>query len=162
MNVTIRFILVLTAIFVLYQVQYIKASTAHQSNSNITKLTNHYNDGILLFDVHTVPEIVHVGDSLMITATLANNSPNSITFLSHVCNEQQVSVQFSNNNNVIKQSKNPCIALASLTTLNPGENMTVQAPGSHGIIYRATATGRTDAVLTFYYRLHQQSEQHIL
>jgi hypothetical protein len=155
MKVSISFILVLTAFFVLYQVQYAKASTGHESN-------NSSNDNILLFDAHTIPETVHVGDSFLIVATVVNDSPTSITFLSHVCNEQQLSIQFSKNNNIIKQFKNPCIALASLITLNPGESITVQAPGNHGIIYSATAPGRADAVLKFYYRLHQQSEQHFL
>jgi hypothetical protein len=153
MKVSISFILVLTAFFVLYQIQYVKASTGHESNNS---------SNILLFDVHTVPEIVHIGDNFIIVATVVNDSPNSITFLSHVCNEQQLSVEFSNNNNIIKQSKNPCIAFASLITINPGENMTVQAPGNHGIIYSATAPGRADAVLKFYYRLHQRSEPHFL
>jgi hypothetical protein len=43
--------------------------------------------------------------------------------------------------------------------MNPGENVTVQAPGTHDIIYNATAAGLTDATVTFYYKTHQQGKK---
>jgi hypothetical protein len=157
-------ILIATTILVLYLL-FVDTSTAQPFNNTITTTNqNHhiYNDDILLFNIYTVPEIVHVGDTFIIKATIANDSPNSITFLSDVCNEQQLSVQFTNNN-VIKQFKNPCNALPAIITLNPGENMTLQAPGSHGILYRATAASLTNATLTFYYKTpNLQGEKHIV
>ena len=140
---TIRtsFILIATIVLLLHEVQYVDASTTQVFNSTITMTNqNHHirNNDLLFFNIHTIPEIVHVGDTFVIKATVANDSPNSITFLSNVCDEQQLSAQFKNNN-VIRQFKNPCNALAALITLNPGENTTVQAPGIHGIIYRAAA-----------------------
>jgi hypothetical protein len=116
-----------------------------------------HQNNIQLSEIHTEPQIVHVNDNFTIKATVINNSPSTIRFYSPICGEKPLSVEF--NKNVVKHFKSPCIAMASLITLKPGEKQSIQSPGFLGVVFKAISAGLTNAVIVFHYGISQDYTQ---
>lgn len=110
---------------------------------------------IELTNIHTSPSNVHVGDSILINATIINNSPNTISF-NNGC-MSPLSATFDKNMGISHAMG--CFAIY-IQNLKPGENTTVVGP-SNSISYIANSTGTTDANVTFSYTMENKSQNTI-
>jgi hypothetical protein len=109
------------------------------------------NNGIVLANIQTEPQIVIVGNTFRIGATVINDSPHTITFIGGPC-DSPLSTTFDRN--VLVQHGPQCYSVAQLVKLTPGQEASVTGP-SIGTIYKAISAGQTTAIVTFHYYVTQ-------
>ncbi len=132
-------------------------STAYLSIFNSTIAFGDENrNNIELVDPQTQPSSIHVGDSFKLSVLVVNNSPDTIRFYGGC--SSPLSASFDKNvvgvDNLVA-----CLALTNIT-LKPGEKMTVAGPSSN-ISYTASATGITNATLSFSYQIGENTSKTI-
>lgn len=110
-------------------------------NSNLKATTS----DISVSNFQIVPSPVHVGNSLEISATMTNNSPNPISY-GLGCSFSPLSATFDKNVHT-STGGNACNSVG-LATLNPREKTQITGP-SVDTTYTAIGTGPTKAKITF-------------
>ncbi len=108
-------------------------------------------NGVQIQNIKIQPSTIKVGDNFNITATLVNNSTDTISV--HNDCLSPFSVTFSH---ATVDVEKPCIYFAISKLIKPGENITVTGPGSN-IAYRATDAGVANATITFSYTDENQT-----
>ncbi|MDE1818772.1 MAG: hypothetical protein KGI19_09240 [Thaumarchaeota archaeon] len=108
-------------------------------------------NGVQIQNIQVKPPIIKVGDNFNITATLVNNSTDTISV--HNDCLAPFSVTFSHATIDVEK---PCIYFAISKFIKPGENITVSGPGSN-IAYLATDAGVANATITFSYTDENQT-----
>jgi hypothetical protein len=139
-----------------YQSAYAQMTFGSNTNSNFQAPCIGCGQGVQLVNLHTIPSIVIVGNTFKIGATVINDSPHTITFVSGPC-DSPLSTTFDRN--VLVQHGPPCLAASHfelqpgvhLVKLKPGQEASVTGP-SIGTIYKAISAGQTTAILTFHYQ----------
>ncbi|MDQ6666930.1 MAG: hypothetical protein M3Y53_01740 [Thermoproteota archaeon] len=122
-------------------------TTVHKTPSKTT--TAHHVKGVKIFRVHTVPSKVAVGNTFGLRGIVFNNSTATITFANGTCTSP-LSITF--NKNVVTEPRATTASCnAQQVTLKPGEQSPIVSPNLSGIAYRATASGMTNATMTFKY-----------
>ncbi|MGI0062820.1 MAG: hypothetical protein ACREBA_10255, partial [Nitrosotalea sp.] len=107
--------------------------------------------GVQIQNIQVRPSIIKVGDNFNITATLVNNSTDTISV--HNDCLSPFSVTFSH---ATVDVEKPCIYFAISKLIKPGESITVSGPGSN-IAYRATDAGIANATIAFSYTDENQT-----
>ncbi|MER5175837.1 MAG: hypothetical protein ABJB76_04265 [Candidatus Nitrosocosmicus sp.] len=105
--------------------------------------------GITISQINTNPLVVHKQNNFKITATIINNSPNTIKFVGPVCGNSPLTTTFNKNVNVHPSGINKCNAI-QITTLPPAGKATVAGP-DNTFVYTAIGIGKTQASITFHY-----------
>lgn len=120
--------------------------------SSTTLTSDHLIKGVKLLHVHTYkPSVVTVGSTFGLQAIVYNNSSSTITFADGTYTSQ-LSVRFNKNVMIEPQpAAASCKALPRSVALKPGEQLPISSPNLSGIAYRATASGMTNATMTFKY-----------
>jgi hypothetical protein len=108
--------------------------------------------GIKILNVHTKPLTVAVGNTISIRGTVLNNSSATITFANGTCTPP-LSIDFNKNVMMENQGIAMCETLPQQVTLKPGEKSTILSPNLSGIAYKAIAPRRTNATISFNYRV---------
>jgi len=108
--------------------------------------------GVKILNVHTKPLTVAVGNTISIRGTVLNNSSATITFTNGTCTPP-LSIDFNKNVMMENQGIAMCETVPQQVTLKPGERSTILSPNLSGIAYKAIAPGRTNATISFNYRL---------
>ncbi len=103
-------------------------------------------------DIQIQPSTIKVGDNFNITATLVNNSTDTISI--HNDCLSPFSVAFDSHATI--DVEKPCIYFAISKLIKPGGNITVSGPGSN-IAYRAIDAGTANATITFSHTDENQS-----
>ncbi len=114
-------------------------------------------NSVQIQNVQVQPSIIRVGDNFNITATLVNNSTDTISV--HNDCISPFSVAFDSHATV--DVEKPCIYFAISKLLKPGESITVSGPGSN-IAYRATDAGIANTTITFSYTGENQTNSNTL
>ena len=114
-------------------------------------------NSVQIQNVQVQPSIIRVGDNFNITATLVNNSTDTISV--HNDCISPFSVAFDSRATV--DVEKPCIYFAISKLLKPGESITVSGPGSN-IAYRATDAGIANTTITFSYTDENQTNSNTL
>ena len=99
-----------------------------------------------LKNIVTEPELVTIGNTFQIYATVNNTNPWPITFYDGCTSPLVISFD----RNVQIQNEIGCNAISS-EVINPGQVVRVHGP-SPGVVYNATAVGITNATITFSYQ----------
>jgi hypothetical protein len=107
-------------------------------------------------EIQVQPSTIRVGNDFNITATLVNNSTDTISVHNDCLSPFSVAVDSHATIDVEK----PCIYFAISKLIKPGEKITVHGPGSN-IAYRATDTGVANATITFSYTDQNQSNSNV-
>ena len=101
---------------------------------------------LLLENIVTEPEIVSIGNSFQIYATINNTDPWPIAFYDGCASPLTVSFD----KNVQIQNEIGCNAISS-EVINPGQVVRLHGP-SPGVVWNASAVGITNAKITFSYQ----------
>lgn len=109
-------------------------------------------NSVQIQDIQVQPSTIRVGDDFNITATLVNNSTDTISV--HNDCLSPFSVTFDSHATI--DVEKPCIYFAISKLVKPGEKITVHGPGAN-IAYRAIETGVANATITFSYTGENQS-----
>jgi len=129
--------------------------TIHKtSNKTTTTAAHNHIRGVKLLSVHTIPSKIAVGNRFSIGVTVFNNSSATITFANGTCTSSPSPLSITFNRNAMIESQASAAATpckAQQVTLKPGEQSPVLSPNLSGIAYRATASGMTNATMTFKY-----------
>lgn len=105
--------------------------------------------GITISQINTNPSTVHVQNNFKITATITNNSPNTIKFVGPACGNSPLTTTFNKNVNVHPSGITKCNAI-QMITLPHGGKTTVSGP-DNTFVYTANGIGKTKASITFHY-----------
>ncbi len=133
-------------------------ATLLSQNTYAVTTTDKKFSGIILSAIKTNPTVIHLKNNFKITATVINNSPNSIKFVGPVCGNSPLITTFDKNVNVHPSGIMKCMAI-KLITLKPGEKATVAGPDIV-LVYTANGIGKTKANLTFHYTDVQGINRH--
>ncbi len=125
------------------------SNTVFADNANNVEIQN----------IQAQPSAIKVGDTLKITATLVNNSPDPI-FVSDIgsqdCEGPFFTVMFDNHVK-IKNNGIACSYVAFEERLDPGKKYTGTSPGL-ALAYIATEAGTANATVTFPYSVKNQTD----
>ncbi|MGI0069544.1 MAG: hypothetical protein ACREAN_04730, partial [Nitrosopumilaceae archaeon] len=125
------------------------SNTVFADNANNVEIQN----------IQAQPSAIKVGDTLKITATLVNNSPDPI-FVSDIgsqdCEGPFFTVMFDNHVK-IKNNGIACSYVALEERLDPGKKYTGTSPGL-ALAYIATEAGTANATVTFPYSVKNQTD----
>ena len=105
--------------------------------------------GVNLTNIHPSPTNLNTGNKFDVIATVVNNSPTAIMFVSGPCNSPLSAFFYGN---VLIKNVQGCITTSSPFKLDPGKEVTIAGPPS-GTIYQAISPGQTRATATFYYQI---------
>lgn len=126
---------------------FIMIYSYNSSNQNISgPIGGMSSTELLLENIVTAPEMVTIGNTFQIYATVNNTNPWPITF--HDGCTSPLAISFDKNVQI--QNEIGCNAISS-EVINPGQVVRVHGP-SPGIVYNATAVGITNATITFSYQ----------
>lgn len=117
------------------------------------------NDGIIrIFDIHTLPSIVHKGDTFKVVATIQNNMQQLITYTTD-CSPLSPTVVFDKDISTVNQKI--CNISPSLQHVYPGQNVTIEIPGNFGGDFMSTGkTGLAHGTVIFNYEVQNSIQQH--
>ncbi len=121
--------------------------------------TNKKVTGVILSDIKTSPLVIHTKNNFKITATVINDSPNTIKFVGPICGNSPLTATFNKNVNIHPSGITKCMAI-QMITLQPGEKATVTGP-DNTFVYTATAIGKTKANVTFHYADEQGNKNSV-
>ncbi len=113
-------------------------------------------EGIKVIDLQVDPSIIKVGNTFTVSATLVNNSTNSIYVQEHACRDF-FSISFDDH--AISDTKGSCVPRDIVQTLNPGQQIHTIEPSSN-LVYNATSAGTANATVTFSYLINQTGSNH--
>lgn len=97
------------------------------------------------------PTVVKIGDIFTVTATLVNNSTNTIYVQEHACRDF-FSISFDNH--ATSDTKGSCTPRDTVQTLSQGQQIRTIEPSSN-LVYKATSAGTANATVTFSYLINQ-------
>lgn len=109
-------------------------------------------DNVMILNPQVQPNVIKVGDSFDINATLLNNSTYTIN-VQNGCGGP-FSVSFDNHASTVL--KKVCNWMPIRIILNPGQNVTGTSLFSN-LGYNATSSGTTNAIVTFSYKIVNQT-----
>ncbi len=120
-------------------------------------------------NIRIQPSTIKVGDKFAITATLVNNSPNSISIGISPCGEP-FPIYFDNHT-IIEQEENvPCADYILEERIDPGKNTTQTSPSApittekpmvnapQTIFFKAVKAGIENATISFAYNIMNQAD----
>ncbi len=121
-----------------------------------TTIANHLvfadDTGVQIQGVTVQPSTIRVGDNFNITATLVNNSIDTIS----VHNDCLSPFSAAFDSHATMDVTKPCIYFAISKSIKPGESITVSGPGGN-TAYRAIDAGVANATITFSYTDENQT-----
>jgi hypothetical protein len=111
-----------------------------------------------ILDIHTLPSIVHKGDTFKVVATIQNNMQQLISYTTD-CSPLSPIAVFDKDISTVNQKI--CNISPSLQHVDPGHNVTIEIPGGFGGDFMATGkTGLAHGTVIFKYDVQNSIQQH--
>jgi hypothetical protein len=108
-----------------------------------------YKPLVIIKNVSTVPDVLHVGDSFDLNLTISNLHPYSIQVLSFGC-KGPANIIFDNSVEVIPTGSGLCTNFEPIINLNPNETKTLLTPDVT-LYYKTTKQGNSNGEVQLEY-----------